>query len=130
MRTEILDYLKGLKFTNFNVSDELPYSTSGIAIYMKNLKRIYVDLEQVTNEPFIQLFGDYNVESEVHSVRLYFTTDAKQLPSDYNSVVSNIKLAKNVTTTESYFRREVNSLTTFDNDIMITEFEFRFTKLT
>lgn len=130
MRTEILDYLKGLKLTNFNVSEELPYSTSGIAIYMKNLKRIYVDLEQVTNEPFIQLFGDYNVNSEVHSVRLYFTTDAKQLPSDYNSVVSDIRLGKNVTTTEAYFRRDVTSSTTFDNDIMITEFEFRFTKLT
>jgi len=130
MRAEILDYLKGLRLINFNVSDEIPYSTSGIAIYMKNLKRIYVDLEQISNEPFIQLFGSYNVDSEVHSVRLYFTTDAKQLPSDYNSVVSDIRLAKDVTTTEDYFRREVSSSTTFDNDIMITEIEFRFTKLT
>ena len=130
MRDEILNYLKALRFANFNVSDELPYSTSGIAIYTKNLKRIYVDLEQVSNEPFIQLFGNYNVDSEVHSVRLYFSTDAKQIPSDYSTTVSDIKLAKSVTTTEDYFRREVNSSTSFENDLMITEFEFRFTKLT
>lgn len=130
MRTEILDYLKGLRLVNFNVSDELPYSTSGIAIYMKNLKRIYVDMEQVTNEPLIQLFGDYNVSSEVHSVRLYFTTDAKQLPTDYSTLIDSIRAGKNVPTAEKYFRREVSNQTSFENDIMITEFEFRFTKLT
>lgn len=130
MRTEILDYLKGLKLKNFNVSDELPFSNSGTAMYLKNPKRIYTDLEQVTGEPFILLFGDYNVDSEVHSVRLYFSTDAKQLPSDYSQVVSDIRLAKNVTTSERFFRREVTNSTTFENDLMITEFEFRFTKLT
>jgi hypothetical protein len=99
-------------------------------MYLKNVKRVFVDLEQVTNEPFIQLLGSYNVDSELHSVRLYFSTDAKQLPSDYSQTVSDIRLAKGVTTAENYFRREVNSQTSFENDLMITEFEFRFTKLT
>lgn len=130
MRAEILDYLKGLRLVNFNVSDELPYSTSGIALYMKNLKRIYVDLEQVTSEPFIQLLGNYNVDTEVHSVKLYFTTDAKQLPSDYSTLVSSIRAGKSITTQENFFRREVLSQTGFENDVLITEFEFRFTKLT
>lgn len=130
MRVEILDYLKGLKFKNFNISDELPFSNSGTTLYTKNLKRIYADLEQYTTEPFIVLFGDYNIDSEVHSVRLYFSTDAKQLPSDYNAVVSQIRSAKNVATEQKYFRREVLSTTSFENDIMVTEFEFRFTKIT
>lgn len=130
MREEILDYLKGLKLKNFNISDELPFSNSGTAMYLKNLKRVYVDLEQVTNEPFIQLLGDYNIDSELHSVRLYFSTDAKQLISDYGTIVSQIRAGKNVTTTEKYFRRECSSSTSFDNDLMITEFEFRFTKIT
>ena len=130
MRAEILDYLKGLKLKNFNISDELPFTTSATALYLKNIKRVYVDLEQVSNEPFIQLLGDYNINTELHSVRLYFSIDAKQLPSDYSSTVSDIRLAKGVTTTENYFRREVNNSTSFENDLMITEFEFRFTKLT
>lgn len=130
MRAEILEYIKDLKLKNFNVSDELPFSNSGIAMYLKNPKRMYADLEQYSNEPFIQLFGNSSIDSEVHSVRLYFTTDAKQLPSDYSAVVSLLRGAKNVATATNYFRREVNNSTTFENDLMITEFEFRFTKLT
>lgn len=128
MRTEILDYLKGKKFKNFMVSDELPFTSSNTALYLKNPKRIYVDVEQTTTEPLIQVFGT-SIDAEVHSVRLYFTTDAKQLPSDYNTLVSDIRGGKAVTTDEKFFRREVSSLTTFENDMMVTEFEFRFTKL-
>lgn len=129
MRTELLDYIKALKLKNYNVSDELPFSNSGTVMYTKNVKRIYADLEQITSEPFLQLFGDYNIDSEVHSVRLYFTTDAKQLPSDYSTLVSQIRAAKNVPTAEKFFRREVTNSTSFENDLMITEFEFRFTKI-
>lgn len=129
MRTEILDYLKDQKFKNFNISDELPFSNSGTALYLKNLKRIYVDLEQTSSEPFIQTFGT-GVDSEVHTVRLYFTTDAKQLPSDYSTVVSAIKAGKGITTDMQFFRREVVNSTSYENDVMVTEFEFRFTKLT
>ena len=129
MRTEILDYLKAQKFRNFNVSDELPFSSSNTALYLKNLKRIYVDLEQVTSEPLILTFGS-GIDAEVHSVRLYFTTDAKQLPSDYDALISVIKSGKGIATNEKYFRREVTSSTSFENDLMVSEIEFRFTKLT
>lgn len=130
MRAELLAYLKSLQLKQFNVSDELPFSNSGTALYLKNIKRIYCDLEQITSEPFIQLFGDYNIDSEVHSVRLYFCTDAKQLPSDYRSLIGQIRSAKNIATADRYIRREVNYSTAFENDLMLTEFEFRFTKLT
>lgn len=129
MRTEILDYVKALKLKNYNVSDELPFSNSGTTLYSKNVKRIYCDLEQITSEPFLTLFGSYNIDSEVYSTRLYFTTDAKQLPSDYSSLVSQLRAAKNVTTAENFFRREVTSSTSFENDLMVTEFEYRFTKI-
>ena len=129
MRTELLTYLKDQKFKNFNVSDELPFSSSNTVLYQKNPKRIYADVEQVTLEPLIQTFGT-PIDAEVHSVRLYFTTDAKQLPSDYSNVVSQIKAGKGVSTDEKFFRRECTTATSFENDLMITEFEFRFTKLT
>lgn len=128
MRTELLAYLRDQKFKNFNVSDELPFTSSNTALYLKNVKRIYLDVEQVTLEPFLQVFGT-PIDTEVFSVRLYFTTDAKQLPSDYNTVVSQIRSGKAVSVEEKFFRREVTSQTTFENDLMVTEFEFRFTKL-
>lgn len=128
MRTELLDYLKEQKFRNFNVSDELPFSSSNTAMYLKNPKRIYADLEQITSEPLIPTFGT-SVDAEVYSVRLYLTTDAKQLPSDYSTVINAIRAGKNVTTDLQFFRREVTHSTSFESDVMITEFEFRFTKL-
>lgn len=128
MRSELLAYLRDQKFKNFNVSDELPFTSSNTALYLKNTKRIYVDVEQASLEPFLQVFGT-PIDSEVFSVRLYFTTDAKQLPSDYNTVVSQIRSGKAVNSQERFFRREVTSQTTFENDLMVTEFEFRFTKL-
>lgn len=129
MRTELLSYLKALKFKNFNVSEELPFSNSGVALYLKNAKRLYLSLEQIAQEPFISVFGNSSIDAEVYSVKLYFTTDAKQLPSDYSTVVSQIRGAKSVETTDNYFRREVITGTTYENDLMVTEFEFRFTKL-
>ena len=128
MRAELLAYLKSQKFQNFNVSEELPFTSSNTALYLKNVKRIYLDVEQITVEPFLQVFGN-PVDAEVHSVRLYFTTDAKQLPSDYNTVVSQIRSGKAIQVEDKFFRREVTSQTTFENDLMVTEFEFRFTKL-
>lgn len=130
MRAELLSYLQDLRLKTLNVSEELPFSNSGISMFLKNPKRIYLDLEQISTEPFIALFGSFNIDSEVHSVRLYFSTDAKQLPSDYSSIIAQIRAGKNVTTAERYHRREVTNQTTFENDLMITEFEFRFTKLT
>jgi hypothetical protein len=128
MRAELLNYLKEQKFKNYMVSEELPFTSSNVALYLKNAKRIYVDVEQVTQEPFLQVFGT-SISADVHSVRIYFTTDAKQLPSDYNTVVSAIRSGKAVTISDKFFRREVTSQTTFENDVMLTEFEFRFTKL-
>ena len=129
MRTEILNYIKGLKLKNLNVSDELPFSNSGVELYLKNPKRIYVDLEDITNEPIIQTFSD-PIDSEVHTVKVYFTTDAKQLLSDYASVVSSIRAGKSVTTSLNYHKREVSNSKSYENDMIVTEIEFRFTKLT
>lgn len=129
MRTELLAYFKDKKFKNFNISDELPFTSSNTSLYTKNVKRVYVDVEQVSLEPLIITFGN-PVDAEVHSVRVYFSTDAKQLPSDYSTVVSEIKAGKNVQLNEKFFRRECTTATSFENDLMLTEFEFRFTKLT
>lgn len=129
MRTELIGYFKGLKLRNFKISDELPFSNSDRAMYIKNAKSIYTDLEQKTQEVLIAVLGNHGVSQEVHSVSVFFTTDAKNLPSDYQTVVDSLKAGKDVTTTEIYFRREVDSTTSFEGDLMVTQLDFRFTKL-
>lgn len=130
MRTELLAYIKGLKLKNFGVSDELPFSNSDRVMYLKNPKKIYVDLRQQTSEILIPVLGNHGVASEVHTISVFFTTDAKNLPSDYDAVVDLLRAGKNVSSSTNYFKREVDTKTSFESDLMVTELEFRFTKLT
>ena len=130
MRTELLAYFKSLKLKNFGVSDELPFSNSDRTVYLKNPKKIYVDLDQKTQEQVIALIGNHGIFQEVHSVSVFFTTDAKNLPSDYQTVVDDLMAGKDAQSTEPYFRREVDVSTSFEGDLMLTQLDFRFTKLT
>ena len=128
MRQAIIDYIRSLKNKTFGVSDELPF-TSGNVLYLKNLKKVYVAMPQTTNEQILAVLGNHGVFQEVLTVGAFFATDAKTLPSGYEDFVEQVKLAKNVTSDVDYFRREVDVTTSFEADVMVTEFEFRFTKL-
>lgn len=129
MRTELMQYLKSIRLGAYGVTDELPFSNSGIPMYLKNAKKIYVDKDQVSVEDFIPVLNG-TISAEVDTVRVYLTTDAKNIPSDYDTVVSLIRAGKDVSTDPvTFFRRECTSATSFENDLMVTEFEFRFTKL-
>jgi len=130
MRTELVNYFNGFTMTNFVVSSELPFTSNSTVMYLKNPKRIYVDLEQVSNETFMPVMGG-DIYQEVHSVSVYFTTDAKNLPSNYQTVVDTLRAGKDVSTVDSsYFKRAVDTNTVFEGDLMVTQLDFRFTKLT
>lgn len=130
MRTELVNYFKSLKLKNFGVVDELPFSNSATVMYLKNPKKIYTDLKQATSENIIPVLGNHGVFAETHIVRVFFSTDAKTLPSDYEAVVDQLKAGIDVVTSVNYYRREVDTSTSFSGDLMVTELEFRFTKLT
>ena len=130
MRTEIYNYIKGLALGTFKLSDERPFDAGAVALYLKNMKSIYVDQEQTVHETVVATLDGLTINAETTSVRVYFSTDAKQLPSNYNSLVSSIKSGRNVSTIQGVNRREVDVATTFEEDKLVTEFEFRFTKLT
>ena len=129
MRQDIIDYINTLSLGSFILSQELPWTDSGLALYLKNVKRIYVDNTIYAKEPLIQTF-DGSIDSDVSTVRVYFSADAKQLPSNYDDVISGLRAVKNISLNDGTYRREVNVDTTFENDLLVTELEYRFTKLT
>lgn len=130
MRQEILNYINGLSLGTFSVSNELPYDASGVALYLSNPKKIYVDNEQTTTEPLVSALDGPVIDNEVTSVSIYFTTDAKQLPANYNTLVSDLKKAKNITTVSGIHRREMDALTDYQNDLIVNTLEIRFNKVT
>ena len=129
MRTEIYDYIDGLSKTGFTLSSALPWTADGVALYQKNFKTIYVDMDNVTHDTVFATMNGLTFENETTTVRVYFTTDAKQLPSNYETLVSAIREARNIDTITGVTQRQSDVTRTFEADSMVTEIEFRFTKL-
>jgi hypothetical protein len=130
MRTEIIDYVQGLNLGTFTVSTELPYTESGQAMYVKNPKKIYVDEEQIISAPILQALDGLTVIDEETSVTIFFSVDSKLLPVNYDTVLTALKGAKDITTIDGVIRRELDVSTGYDGDLLVTELEIRFNKIT
>ena len=129
MRQEVLNYINGLSLGTFTVSSDLPYDASGSALYLQNVKKIYVDAEQVTTEPLVTALNGPVIDNEVTSVSIYFSADAKQLPANYDTLVSDLKKAKNITTVSGLHRRESDYSSDFQGDLIVNTLEIRFNKV-
>jgi hypothetical protein len=129
MRDELFDYVSGLDLGGFTLSNELPWTESAIPLYQKNPRRIYIDVDQYTTEPLLLTLNGLVIGSEISTVRVYFSCDAKQVPSNYSILVSDLRAGKDITTISGVNRRECDVNTEFVNDLLITELEYRFTKL-
>lgn len=130
MRQELLDYFGTQNLGSFILSQELPYDSSGTALYVKNPKRIYVDRSQITTDPIILTLNGVNISNEIASVRVYFSSDAKQLPPSYDDALTSLRAGKDASNIQGYQRRECLVSTSYQEDLLVTELEFRFTKLT
>lgn len=129
MRQEIIDYINSLALGGFLLSTEYPFEESGTPLYIKNLKKIYVDMPEKANETLIQALNGLNINTQLTTVRMYFSCDAKTLPSNYETLVDDLVLAKDITAIEGIFRREAEVSTDIQSDILVTTIEVRFTKL-
>jgi len=130
MRQSVIDYLQGLNLGSFTIANEVPWTETGTELYLKNLRKIYVDVDAFTTEPVITTFTGLNLNNETTVVRVYFANDAKQLPSNYDDVVAQVKAAKDVESTAGYTRREADVSTSYNSDRLVTEIELRYIKLT
>jgi len=129
MRQELVDYIGTQNLGGFILSSELPYSSSGVPLYVKNVNRIYVDRTEYSNQPLIATLSGVQIDSEIASVRVYFASDAKQLPPNYDTVITALRAGKDVATITGVTRRECVISTTFQEDLLVTELEFRFTTI-
>ena len=130
MRASVIDYLQSLSLGSFIVSSELPFSESGVPLYIKNLKKIYVDVDQSTSESLIRTLSGVNITRDTVAVTVYLANDAKSLTPNYDEVVGLIRAAKDILPTAGFSSREVDVQTSFEADKLITQIELRYIKLT
>jgi hypothetical protein len=126
MRTEILAYLTANLTGSIKTSQELPFDQGGQPLYLKNMRKVYVDESYTEQTELIPLLSDDDINQNIIYVRAYLATDAKNRNTDLDSaltVMANAKLANTIT---GSFRKEFDYTTTIDNDVLLYEFEYRF----
>jgi hypothetical protein len=129
MRQQILEYLLSQNLGVFTTTSELPWSENGQPLFLKNLKKVYVDREQVTTGTLVATLDAININTEVTSVKVYLASDAKIIPPNLDDTISSIRAAIGIDTVLGVNRRDSSVAYSYQGDILINELEFRFTKI-
>jgi hypothetical protein len=129
MRDIVLDYLNTNKVTGFKVTEMLPFNSSGQPLYQNNFKSIYVDQPQTVQEPLIDVLNGHGIVNETTTITVYVVTDAKQIPANYDTLVSTIKNARLDTGISGVTQRATSVSTEYSADALVTQFNINFRKL-
>lgn len=130
MRSELLSYLlTATSSTVIKTVSELPWNTAGEPLYLKNMKKFYLDEDQVEETVLIPVLNGNDVMNRVTTVRGYFAVDAKNQPSGLSQAITTILGAKAQTGlvnngTESDYTTEIQ------DDVIIYTVEFRLNTTT
>jgi hypothetical protein len=126
MRAGLLSYLTtATSSTVVKTVSELPWNTAGEPLYLKNMKKFYLDSGQRTESVLIPVLGgSQDVLQNVSTYRGYFAVDAKNQPSGLDSVIATILSAKD-STGVSNFGTESDYTTEIQDDVLIYTVEYR-----
>ena len=129
MRDLIIELIQDTDTGVYTLSQELPYSADGTPLYVKNLKKIYVDMEQFNTDPILQTLDNNAISTMTYTVRVYMANEARMLPS-YTDVVTNLIDIKDAAEIRAlgYSTRRCQVSTEFADNILTTTFEFQFSK--
>jgi hypothetical protein len=128
MRQAIIDGINSLALGSFAVSSELPWTASGQPLYEKNFRVFYVGEPQSTETTLFNTLDAGVFAKKETSVQVYVQVDAKQKPSNYDSLVTGVRTVKNTTDITGVVSRECDITSSFQADSLLTEFVFRFTE--
>ena len=131
MRAELLSAITAAvsTLTQFAVSTELPWSQGDLPLYRKNMKKVYVDRDDREQTLLYPVFVGQDVYDYLLTTRVYVAVDAKNTPSQLDTLITKIISAKDTTTlvtstTECDYSIDKNE------DLLIYTFEFRFAETT
>lgn len=129
MRTEVIDYINTLPLGGFLLTQELPWTQDGAPLYLKNLKKIYVGVMERTQDTIVSTLNGLYISADINTVSIYFACDAKQLPSNYDTLIDDLSGVKGITTIDGVYRRDIEISTSMESDLLVTQLQVRFTKL-
>lgn len=129
MRDSVIEKIKGLGLTGYNVSSELPFSDGGAEMYLRNPKTVYVDKVQTEKTPLVVTLDGINISRTTKSTTAYFTIDAKNPPANYDQTILSLESVKNAIEFPGTNSREAFVSTSYQGDLLIVEVEYRLTRV-
>ena len=125
MRAELLSYLTTATSTaTIKVVSELPWNTAGEPLYLKNMKRMYLDQEQRTQTTLVPTLNGGDVYQDDLTVTGYFAVDAKNSPTGLSQAITTILSARDKTGVNN-FGSEVDYTTDIQDDVIVYTVEYR-----
>lgn len=107
-----------------SVSSELPWSSAGEPLYIKNMKKVYLDEDNIEKtELFSTLDGEDVVQTET-AVTAFLAVDAKTQPTDIDNVISKVLESRGAITGQT--SRECDMNTDTQADTIVYQFDFNF----
>jgi len=119
----ITELTEALASTSVKVSSELPWFSGNQVLNEKNMRSVYVDHEEIENNTLIETLDNSDVFEKIITVDTYLTVDAKNLPSDIDTVIQIIRHSRQVIDAPT---RECDMITTIEDDRLTYEFTYRF----
>jgi hypothetical protein len=129
LRPAMYSYINGLNLGTFKLTNNFPWQDNSKPLYFTNRKTIYIDNPNSVQNPMDDFMNQQGWVEEIQSVSIYFVTDAKKLPDEYDDVVSQIKGARLVQGIDGVIHRLCRVTTQFIADDMLTTFVFSFRKI-
>ena len=126
MRTELLSAITTAisTLTQFAVSQELPWSQNGTPLYLKNMKKVYVDRAQQEETTLIPTLNGNEVFQDDLITEVYVAVDAKNTPSQLDNLITKILGVKSTINVVN-FGSESDYTVDKQEDVLIYTFEFR-----
>ena len=125
MRAELLSYLtKAIATGTITVSQELPWNTAGELLYLKNLKKLYLEQDELKQSVMYPTLDGSDVLQNDYIVRGHFAVDAKNTPAGLSQSLSTILAAKNNTGIRNH-GSESDYTTRIEGDVIIYTIEYR-----
>lgn len=131
MRALIIDLIQATDTGQLTLSQEFPYSADATPLYVKNLRKIYVDVMQMSRNQFLPTLDNNAVNNIINTIRVYFAQEARSNET-YEDIVSNLIGIKDHADIRAlaYYNRNANAVTEYVDNILVTTIEYEFTKLT
>lgn len=107
-----------------SVSSELPFTAAGVALYDKNMKKLYIDVDRNATTELIPTLDYNDVFQQEITVNGYLSVDAKNQPSDINTVIDHVFNSR--LSVANCYLRECEVTNEYAEDRNTYTFEFRF----